>query len=219
MYREGISRSGMSGRCSGRATIAIVLIMALFMVYEGYFLHIDVSVHEARKYLPGPLDKEVERMLLNVPPEKRDMITVPLPEVVFQGDAYYDRVVTPGELESTSWILNNTDKGDKFVADIFGAELIMGMTTRVSTVGGDWANAPDPIGKMVNTTEIYKTDSALEAHDLARMENVDFIFVPHRALYTGWRVPEYEVSYAKFDNPVYFEKLYSNDDVAIYRVI
>ena len=64
-----------------------------------------------------------------------------------QSGPWLDPVVTKGELDSTSWIKANTPPTAHFEADIFGGELIMGMTTRIPIVGGDWSNAPDPICK------------------------------------------------------------------------
>ncbi len=82
---------------------------------------------------PGFVDSQVQSVLDKLPPDKNRDIFVPLPEVKYECDFYYDRVVSPGEFNATYWIANNTKESDKFVADIFAAELIMGMTMRVST--------------------------------------------------------------------------------------
>jgi hypothetical protein len=74
--------------------------------------------------------------------------TIRFPDVTANSDMWLGSQVLPGELEATQWINDHTQKTDKFVADIGGAEAIMGMTTRVSLVGGDWANAPDPVRNM-----------------------------------------------------------------------
>jgi uncharacterized membrane protein len=139
------------------------------------------------------------------------------PEVKANGDPWYSRVVTPGEFEATKWIVNNTNKSDKFVADIFGAELIMGMTTRVSTVGGDWANAPNPVKYMGDTNTIYVNDNSSTAHQLAIENKANLIFLPKRYTFSGygWEWPNYE----KFNDPNYFELLYKNDEVSIYKVL
>ena len=115
--------------------------------------------------------------------------------------------------------MNNTNEHDKFVADIFGAELIMGMTTRVSTVGGDWANAPDPISMMSHTNDIFKTDNAYQANELAKLEKADYVFVPYRGLYTGWWVPKEKVNFTKFNDTQYFQPVYVDDNLTIYRVL
>jgi uncharacterized membrane protein len=95
----------------------------------------------------------------------------------------------------------------------------MGMTTRVSTTGGDWANAPDPITMMTHTNDIYKTDNASYAHELAKLEKADYVFLPNRGLYTGWWVPKEEVNYPKFEDTNYFEPVFMQDNVTIYRVL
>ena len=139
------------------------------------------------------------------------------PEVKANADPWYQRVVTPGEMEATTWINAFTNKTDKFVADIFGAELIMGITTRVSTVGGDWANAPDPVKVMSDTNRIYTTSDAGEAYRLAREDHCSYIFLPERDTFSG-----YEWVYGdrqKFDDPQFFRLVYENPGVKIYKVL
>src|SRR5208337_798915 len=99
---------------------------------------------------------------------------------------WLSRVVLPGEMNSTTWISANTNATDKFVADIFGAEMIMGMTDRVSTVGGDWANAPDPVKDMSDTNEIYTTDDPQQAHSLAVQDNCTYVYLPNRDTFSGY---------------------------------
>jgi len=134
-----------------------------------------------------------------------------------EGDLWLDPVVTKGELESTAWIITNTNSTDHFQSDIFGGELIMGMTTRIPIVGGDWANAPDPIANMRDSQQIYQTDSASEAHALSKQYNLSYVFVPlNRLVFCGFGwIP---VNATKFDNSDYFKLQYSNEDVRIYAV-
>ncbi len=139
------------------------------------------------------------------------------PEVKANADPWYDRVVTAGEMQSTSWILNNTNKSDKFVTDIFGAEMIMGMTTRVSTTGGDWANAPDPVKMMSDTNEIYVTDNSSTAHDLAEGQHADYVFSPTRYTFSGFGWVA--VNQTKFGDQQYFQLEYQNPSVSIYKVL
>jgi hypothetical protein len=139
------------------------------------------------------------------------------PEVKANADPWYSRVVTPGEMESAAWINAFTNKSDKFVADIFGAELIMGMTTRVSTVGGDWANAPDPVKVMSDTNRIYTTSDPAEAYQLAKEDNCSYVSLPDRDTFSG-----YEWVYGdhnKFEDPEFFQLVYENPDVKIYKVL
>ncbi len=204
-----------AGRQGRRLAVAALFLLMLFI---GYFWPFQVSLDDVRAHLPSFLDKEVQGVLDKLPPEKSKDLRLPLPEVKYQCDFYYDRVVSMDEYNATLWILNNTKRDDKFVADIFAAELIMGMTTRVSTEGGDWANAPDPISMMSHTNEIYKTEDAARAHELARLEKADYVFLPYRGLYTGWWLPKEEVCYAKFNDSRYFEQVYSSEGVAIYRI-
>jgi hypothetical protein len=207
------------GTRGGRGRIIATLALFLAMLIMAYFWPFQVSLADIRPHLPGFIDSEVQSVLDRLPPEKEKDLKLPLPEVKYECDFYYDPVVGRGEFNSTRWIMNNTAKSDKFVADIFGAELIMGMTTRVSTEGGDWANAPDPISMMSHTNDIYKTDNATYAYELAKLEKADYVFLPRRGMYTGWWVPLEEINFTKFDDARYFQPVFTEDNLTIYRVI
>lgn len=206
---------GWNGVWSKRiATVALFLGLLFFT----YFWPFQIGLADVRPHLPHFIDAEVQSVLDRLPPDKNKDLKLPLPEVKYQCDFYYDRVVGPGEFNATRWIRDNTDKQDKFVADIFGAEVIMGMTTRVSTEGGDWANAPDPVSMMAHTNDIYKTDNATLAYELAKLEKADYVFLPYRGLYTGWWLPKEDVNYTKFSDTRYFEPVFVEDNVSIYII-
>jgi hypothetical protein len=134
-----------------------------------------------------------------------------------QSDPWLDPVVTKGEVESTTWIRTNTQPTDHFQADIFGGELIMGMTTRIPIVGGDWANAPDPIANMRDSQQIYQTNSAGDAYALCKQYNLSYVFIPlNRQVFCGFGW--ISINATKFDNSDYFKLQYSNEDVRIYKV-
>ncbi len=144
--------------------------------------------------------------------------TYGLANVQKESDPWLDPVVTQGEFESTTWIKANTNSTDHFQADIFGGELIMGMTTRIPIVGGDWANAPDPVANMQDSQQIYQTQAASEASMLCKQYNLSYVFVPlNRLVYCGlgW-IP---IDATKFEDSNYFKLAYSNDDVQIYKVV
>ncbi|MGZ4943059.1 MAG: hypothetical protein ACXVIG_02145 [Halobacteriota archaeon] len=144
--------------------------------------------------------------------------TYGLANVHKESDPWLDPVVTHGELESTTWIKENTAPTDHFQADIFGGELIMGMTTRVPIVGGDWANAPDPVANMQDSQQIYQTQAASEASMLCKQYNVSYVFVPlNRQVFCGFGWIPIEAT--KFDDSNYFKLVYSNEDVRIYKVV
>jgi hypothetical protein len=134
-----------------------------------------------------------------------------------EADPWLDPVITKGELQSTTWINTNTPLTAHFQSDIFGGELIMGTTARTPIVGGDWANAPDPITNMKDSQQIYQTDSASEAHTLCKEHNLSYAFVPlNRLVFCGFGWVS--INAAKFDNSSYFKLKYSNEDVKIYAV-
>lgn len=139
-------------------------------------------------------------------------------QVKKQVDPWLTPVITEGELEVTIWINENTSPDDRFVADIFGGELIMGMTTRIPIVGGDWANAPNAAQNMLDAQTIYTTMSSKEAYDLCKEHNCTYVFVPlSRQIHAGYGWKDVEVT--KFSDTNYFELAYENRDVRIYRVI
>lgn len=134
-----------------------------------------------------------------------------------QADPWLDPVVTKGEFDSTSWINANTPSTAHFEADIFGGELIMGMTARIPIVGGDWSNAPNPIANMNASQQIYQTPSAIEAYTLCKQYNLTYVFVPlNRLVFCGFGW--ISVNATKFDNSEYFKLQYSKEDVRIYQV-
>ncbi len=144
--------------------------------------------------------------------------TYGLASVHKESDPWLDPVVTQGEFEATPWIKANTNSSDHFQADIFGGELIMGMTTRVPIVGGDWANAPDPIANMRDSQQIYQTQVASEASALCKQYNLTYVFVPlNRQVFCGFGWMPIEA--AKFEDSNYFKLAYSNQDVRIYKVV
>ena len=197
-----------------------VLALFAFMLFYAYFLSVHVSLADVRNVTPGFLQGEIDRAIARLPPGEGADVSLPLPEVANTGDTYKGpAVVIPGELEAAPWILGHTNASDKFVADIFGAEVIMGVTARVSTEGGDWANAPDPVRLMSDTNEIYHTDDPARASELAKGMNATLVYLPRRMLNTGWWVPQDEVNATKFDDPRYFEQVYNASDVTIYRIL
>jgi hypothetical protein len=143
--------------------------------------------------------------------------TIVFPDVKHSADMWQGSQVLAGELEATEWVNDHTLKTDKFVADIGGAECIMGMTTRVSLVGGDWANCPDPVHNMELAGRIYSTTDAMDAHDMAWNAGCSYIWVPNRQVNTG--TYDNVINKPKFENQTYFQLVYSNEDVLIYRVL
>lgn len=214
-----ICRYGMSGSRQ-KVKIAAVVALFAFMFYYAYFLTLQISLDDVRNVSPGFLRGEIDRAISRMPPDQQSGIDLPLPEVGRYGDTYKSpAVVVAGEMDAMPWIRNNTAAGDKFVADIFGAEMIMGMTARVSTVGGDWANAPDPTRLMGDTNEIYKTDDPAKAGLMAKTMNATLVYLPHRMLNTGWWVAVGEYNASKFGDERYFREVYNASDVTIYRIL
>jgi hypothetical protein len=209
----------MSSRREMVKAAAVVALFAL-MLYYAYFLTVHINIDDVRNVSPGFIRDEIDRMIDRLPPGYDNNIQLPLPEVGVVGDGYKTPgIVIPGEMDAMPWILNNTNSDDLFVADIFGAEMIMGMTTRVSTEGGDWANAPDPLRQMGDTNEIYKTDDPAKASMMAKALNATLVYLPNRTINTGWWVAQNEYNSTKFADTRYFREVYNASDVTIYRIL
>ena len=185
---------------------AAVLIFFGLMLYAGYYYHDQYD-------LPAALTDAMPAGMVNGWSDK----VIVFPDVTHSSDMWLGSQVLPGEMTATQWINDHTEKTDKFVDDIGGAEAIMGMTTRVSLVGGDWANAPDPVHNMELAGQIYATDNASVAHRLAADAGCTYVAVPNRQMNTG-TYNDY-ASKTKFEDPQYFQMVYKNDDVTIYRVL
>jgi hypothetical protein len=209
----------MSDRWMPAKAAAVVVLFGL-MLYWAYFLSFHVSLSDVRNASPAFLKGEIDRAIAGLPPDRQASIDLPLPEVGSYGDTYKSpAVLIPGEMDAMPWIRNNTAAGDKFVADIFGAEAIMGMTTRVSTIGGDWANAPDPVGLMGDTNEIYRTNDSARASRMAKALNATLVYLPRRMLNTGWWLDVGDYNASKFGDGRYFREVYNASDVTIYRIL
>jgi len=209
----------MSGRREHVKALAVVALFA-FMLYFAYFLSFHISLEDVRNVSPGFIRGEIDRAISRLPPGQSSDLNLPLPEVGYIGDNYKGpAVVVPGEMDAVQWIRDNTNMTDRFVADIFGAEVIMGMTTRRSTEGGDWANAPDPVRLMADTHEIYRTDDPAKASRLAKALNATLVYLPRRMLHTGWWLLYSDVNASKFDDERFFREVYNANNVMIYRIL
>ena len=204
----------------GRELTKAALVLACFvlMLLWAYCFTVHFRLSDVEALAPGPA-KGVIRGIIEGLPEGQRSAELPLPEVRNIGDVYQGTVLLPGEMAAMPWVLNNTTSRDKFVADIFGAELIMGMTARVSTEGGDWAYATDMPQLCADTHEIFKTDDPARASTLAKKWNATCVFLPRRTLNTGWWQPQSEINATKFEDTAYFTVTYRNDDVTIYQII
>ena len=149
---------------SGTDIVKLLVVVMMFgmMLYAGYYATGQIELPAILTYLlpEGTVVGWNDR-------------TIVFPDVDHSAEMWLGSQVLPGEMEATQWINDHTEKSDKFVADIGGAEAIMGMTTRVSLVGGDWANAPDPVKNMETAGRIYSTEDAADAHAMAVANDVN----------------------------------------------
>lgn len=187
--------------------VAAVVVIFGLMFYAGYYYHGQID-------LPSFVTDSLPAGSVNGWNDE----TIVFPDVAHSSDMWLGSQVLAGEIEATQWVNEHTLKTDKFVADIGGAEAIMGMTTRVSLVGGDWANSPDPVRNMEVAGRIYgPSTNASEARDMARDSGCTYVWLPDRQVNTG--TFNSNPSEAKFDDPDYFQIVYKNNDVSVYRVL
>jgi hypothetical protein len=186
---------------------AVVVALFILMIYAGYYLQGQIDLPS---FLTDPLPA-------GTVVGWNDKV-ISFPDVSHSSDMWLGSQVLVGEMDATPWVKEHTLKTDKFVADIGGAEAIMGMTTRVSLVGGDWANSPDPVRNMELAGSIYgPRTNASEAHDMSLGSGCSYVWVPNRQVNTG--TFNSDISKDKFEDPAYFQLVYKNDDLSIYRVL
>jgi hypothetical protein len=186
---------------------AVVVALFILMIYAGYYLQGQIDLPS---FLTDPLPA-------GTVVGWNDKV-ISFPDVSHSSDMWLGSQVLVGEMDATPWVKEHTLKTDKFVADIGGAEAIMGMTTRVSLVGGDWANSPDPVRNMELAGSIYgPRTNASEAHDMALGSGCSYVWVPNRQVNTG--TFNSDISKDKFEDQAYFQLVYKNDDLSIYRVL
>lgn len=179
----------------------------ILMLYAGYYLQGQID-------LPTALTDPLPAGTIVGWNDK----VISFPDVTHSSDMWLGSQVLVGEMDAAQWVKEHTQKTDKFVADIGGAEAIMGMTTRVSLVGGDWANSPDPVRNMELAGSIYgPRTNASEARNMALDSGCTYVWVPNRRVNTG--TFDSDISKEKFTDPDYFQLVYNNDDLSIYRVL
>jgi uncharacterized membrane protein len=185
---------------------AAVAIAFALMLYAGYYMQgqIDVPSFVTDLLPAGTVVSWNDQVIA-------------FPDVAHSAGMWQGSQVLAGEMDAAQWVKDHTLGTDKFVADIGGAEAIMGMTTRVSLVGGDWANCPDPVRNMELAGRIYSTTNATDAHDMARDSGCTYVWLPNRRLNTG--TFDNDASKDKFEDAQYFQMVYKNDDITIYRVL
>jgi hypothetical protein len=190
----------------GIIRVLAVAIAFMLMLYAGYYMQGQID-----------LPSFVTDLLPSGTVVNWNDQVIAFPDVAHSAGMWQGSQVLAGEMDAAQWVKDHTQDTDKFVADIGGAEVIMGMTTRVSLVGGDWANSPDPVRNMELAGRIYSTTNATDAHDMAMDSGCTYVWLPNRRLNTG--TFDNDASKEKFETPEYFQLAYTNDDISIYRVL
>lgn len=145
--------------------------------------------------------------------------TVYLPEVEKareRGKPWMEPVVTLQEVKALEWVRAHTPERTVFVSDIFGGEQLMGGALREGTEGGDWAIIANVIERMQHSDEVFDTQNASRAWQLARQYNASYVWAPNRQVFAGfsWK----GIERTKFYDEQYFELAYADGDMHIYRV-
>ncbi len=132
-----------------------------------------------------------------------------------KGKHWMDPVVSKEEIAAINWVKNNTAERTTFAACIFGGELIMGLSLREGTEGGDWSIVKNPVERMSEINEMFAKATSERAYEIARKYGAKYVWLPNRSIFCGykWFYP----SRQKFENKKYFKKVFDNG-VAIYEV-
>ena len=74
----------------GRAKTIAALALFLVILYLCYFWQFQIRLDDIRPHLPGFIDSKVQSVLDRLPPDKDKNLMLPMPEVKYQGDFYFD---------------------------------------------------------------------------------------------------------------------------------
>ncbi len=132
-----------------------------------------------------------------------------------RGKAWVDPIISREEYYALNWITNNTQEKTTFATDIFGGELIMGNTLRLTLEGGDWAIIPNILQRMSDANTLFTTDNSKTAWELAVKYNASYIWLPNRQIFMGygWK----QVDDGVFNDKKYFTLVFENK-TKIYKV-
>lgn len=125
-----------------------------------------------------------------------------------RGKAWVEPIISREEYFALDWIRNNTVEKTVFASDIFGGELIMGNTLRLTLEGGDWAITPNVIQRMSDANILFTTNDSKVAWDLAIKCNCSYIWLPNRQIFMGYGWKEPEVT--TFEDERYFTLVFQN---------
>ena len=130
-------------------------------------------------------------------------------------EPWMNPIITPEEYAAIDWVKANTRERTVFVSDIFGGELLMGLSLREGTEGGDWAIIPNVTQRMADMDRFYKSKDAEEARQIAKQYGAEYVWVPNRQVFAGYGwVPVEEEKFA----PEFFQLVFENR-TRIYKVI
>ena len=132
-------------------------------------------------------------------------------------ESWMSTQVTPEEINAMeTWVMQNTNERTIFYTDIFGGEMMMGKTLREGVEGGDWAVIPNVVDRMGDADKFFKSTDSKEAHDLAKKYSAEYVWLPNRQLFCGYGW--FEAEKEKFNDQKYFEKVYDEKGVMVYKV-
>jgi hypothetical protein len=139
-----------------------------------------------------------------------------LQKAIERSKPWMEPVVTQAEFKALDWVRANTKEREVFAADIFGSEIIFGQTLREGTEGGDWAIIPNVVQRMSDVDRLFKTTDAKEASELSKKYNASYVWLPSRQIFAGYGW--FSAERSKFENETFFERVYSQENIEIYRV-
>lgn len=143
------------------------------------------------------------------------MLWVGAQQMDYHVSPWLDTIVLQGEVEGAEWVKQNSGESTLLIAGIFGGEIVMGVASKPSLVGGDWAANPGAVEQMDDTQEFYATPSPEKAAEIMKKYGVTYAWFPSRKVFAG-----YGWLTANEDKMLdtRFELAYKNNEVRLYAL-
>ncbi len=129
---------------------------------------------------------------------------------------WYDPVVTKEEVDAAIWVDKNIPQKSLIAADLFACEMLASAGNQVCTIGGAWELADKANTRFYENEQAFMSNSSKQGHDLLKKYGVQYVFThPRTSFYAyGWK----KGNISKFKDTQYFERIYSDRGVEIFKV-
>jgi hypothetical protein len=124
--------------------------------------------------------------------------------------------VTKEEVDAALWVDKNIPAKSLFAADLFACEMLVSAGNQFCTIGGAWELADRANTRFYENEQAFMSNSSEQAHSLFVKYGVQYVFThPRTSFYAyGWK----KGNISKFEDARYFERIYSDRGVEIFKV-